>query len=345
MIRLFFIFLILGLIPVLFAQSTNRCKITGKVIDANTGGSINLVNVYLSGTTYGAATSQAGIYLMENILPGSYQLIFQHIGFEIKVGNIQLEANQTYEIHAQLLPKIYASEEIQISTTEPKEWKKQLKLFIREFIGESINASDCEILNPEVLNFRQDSKEFIAFTDSIIRVENRSLGYQINLVLADFSCHDDLLSRYLIYPKFEVLEARNEKEQKKWINKRENTYHGSFKHFLRALAGEKVEEEHFKLSTSINIRRLVQGYGRFIFSDSLTVSTGNSPLYKKFYLNGYLKVSYGNPYSNSIIKFNQDYIVIDTLGNVWTPDNVKKAGVWYMERVADTLPMEYVPTN
>jgi hypothetical protein len=347
-LRLFFIFLILGLIPGLIGQLVNHCKITGKIVDANTDGPVNLVNVYLSGTTFGASTSQAGIYLMENIQPGSYQLIFQHIGYEIKVKNIQLEANQMHEIHAQLLPKIYAGEEIQVSTTEPKEWRKQLKVFLKEFIGESQNASDCEILNPEVLNFQfnPDSKEFIANTDSIIRIKNRSLGYQINLVLTDFKCRNDILSRYLIHPKFEVLEARNEKEQKKWVRNRRSTYLGSFKHFLHVLVDDNVEEEYFKLSTSLEIKRLRLGYGRFIFSESLRISTGDSPLYKKFFLNGYLKVSYGNnPYRQSIIKFKHDYIIIDKLGNVLTPEFVKKAGEWYMERVADLLPMEYVITN
>ena len=84
------ILLFLGLTGVLFGQSTNHCTIKGTVTDTTTGEPLPLVNVYLSGSTFGASTSQTGIYCMENIPGGSYQLIFQHIGYEIKVQTIQI---------------------------------------------------------------------------------------------------------------------------------------------------------------------------------------------------------------------------------------------------------------
>ena len=70
-------------------------------------------------------------------------------------------------------------------------------------------------------------------------------------------------------------------------------------------------------------------------------------MYKEFYLDDYLKVSYGigRSYSKSIIKLRQNHIVIDTLGNVLTPDKIERAGKWHEDRVADTLPMEYVLPN
>ena len=113
-------------------QSSKHCTLNGRVIDSDSGEPIHRVNVYLSGTTFGASTAQTGIYCMENIPGGSYQLIFQHIGYEIKVQHIQIEDDQIYQIDAQLLPKIYDSEAIQISATEPTEWRNQLKLFIKE---------------------------------------------------------------------------------------------------------------------------------------------------------------------------------------------------------------------
>ena len=70
-------------------------------------------------------------------------------------------------------------------------------------------------------------------------------------------------------------------------------------------------------------------------------------VYIQLYLNDYLGVVYdtGSSYKKSVIKFSQDFIVIDTLGNVLTPEFVEKAGAWFVERVADLLPMEYVPIN
>jgi hypothetical protein len=344
-----FIILILGLPAVLFGLQTDHCSLHGRVIDSNTGEPIALVNVYLSGDTFGASTSQTGTFFIENIPSGSYQLIFQHVGYEIKAINVQLDANQTYKIDARLLPKIYDSEEIQVITTEPEEWKKQFKFFIKEFIGESINADDCEILNPEVLNFQfnNDSDEFIAYTDSIVRIKNLSLGYQINLVLADFTCDRDNLIHYLIYPKFEILEAKNEEEQEQWQKNRQRTYQGSLKHFLSSLARGKIMEENFYLSRGDYISWLMKGRGSFVRGDSLKIIDTDMPLYKKFFLDDYLRVSSSpnNIFPSSIIKFKYGYIIIDTLGNVLTPNSINSAGEWYKARVADLLPLQYVPTN
>ena len=344
-----FIFLLIGSFSVLLGQSTNDCKLIGKVIDANTGEPVQLVNVYLSGTTFGASTSQAGNYCMEKIPAGSYQLIFQHVGYEITLKDIQIEDNQRYEMSAQLQPKIYDLEEIQVSTTKQTEWKNHFNFFVKEFIGESENASRCEILNPEVLNFKveKDSKLFIAYTDSIIRIANRSLGYQINVILVDFRCEDDFMTQYRIHPKFEILKTSNESEQREWIQNRRETYQGSFKHFLSALARGEIMEEYFNLFSASNIIWLRGLSSRKIRGDSLKIIDTETPLYKKFYFDDYLIINYWQGYLSppSIIKFKQDYIVIDTLGNIVTPGLVELGGEWYKQRVADTLPREYIPAD
>jgi len=344
-----FIFLFLGLTIVLFGQSTNLCSISGKLTDSNTGEPIQLVNVYMSGTTFGASTSESGIYCMENVPTGTYQLIFQHISYETKVEGIQLEENQKYIRDAQLLPLIFDSEEIQVSASEPEEWKDQLEFFLRQFIGESGNSEDCTILNPEVLNFQinDETDEFTATTDSVIRVVNRALGYRIYIILGDFICLIDNLSRYLIYPRFELMEASDEDEEEEWVENRHETYISSSKHFFSTLARRKMNEENFNMLESDNINSLIRGHGTYLDGDYLRIQDMRTPLYKKFFLDKYLLVSYSpeNIHPPSIIFSNQDYIIIDTLGNLITPENVKIAGEWYKKRVADILPMEYLPDD
>jgi hypothetical protein len=286
---------------------------------------------------------------MENVKAGSYQLIFQHIGYEIYVEVIQVVENRKYNIDALLLPLIYSSEEIQVSTTEPREWQNQLEFFIREFIGESNNAEYCKILNPEVLDFQveEDSKKFTATTDSVIRIKNNSLGYQIDLVLVDFVCKNDYLSKYFIYPKFKILESKDQEKQEQWLENRENTYISSLKHFLSSLARGKMSEENFNMFRSDNMNWLLKGRGNYVDVESLRIADMRSPLYKSLFLSDFLLVSYSPEelYPPSIIYLNQNYIVIDTLGNVLTPESVKIAGEWYKKRVADILPMEYLPSN
>jgi len=349
MFRHISILLLVGLTQVLFGQTKDHCLIQGSVTDSTTGDAIQLVNVYLSGTTFGASTSQSGSYCIENLPAGSYQLIFQHVGYEIKIKNILVEDNQRYEITAQLQPKIYDFSEIQVSSAKDTEWKSQFDLFRKEFIGESENAENCKILNPEVLNFQlaQDSGEFIAFTDSIIRIRNNSLGYQIDIILVDFRYDGDFLTSYRIHPKFRILKARDESEQEQWIQNRKQTYQGSLKHFLSALARGRIMDENFSMFSANNVVWLRGLSSRIIRGDSLNIQDMESPLYKKFYFNDYLIVSYwqGNLLPPSILKFKQDFIVIDTLGNVLTPGVVEMGGEWYKQRIADTLPREYLPTD
>jgi hypothetical protein len=144
------------------------------------------------------------------------------------------------------------------------------------------------------------------------------------------------------------LDPRDESEEEQWIQNRQATYQGSFKHFLSVLAGGKNMEEYFRLSTVYSEDNWRRATAYPIPRDWLKIIDMETPLYKKFYFDDYLVVNHwqrGHWETNSIIKFKQDYIVIDTLGNVLTPDRVEIFGEWYKRRVADTLPWEYIPAN
>ena len=162
-------------------------------------------------------------------------------------------------------------------------------------------------------------------------------------MLDDFRCKGEFLTYYRIHPKFELLEAKDEEEQEIWLDNRRNTYIASFKHFLSALARGKMREENFDMSIADNFNWLKDSGGYYLHADSLKIEDTVSPLYKKFFLDYYLMVSYSPSkiFPPSIIEFNQGYIIIDTLGNIFTPDFVNKYGEWYKKRVADILPMEY----
>lgn len=57
-------------------------KITGKVIDTQTGEELIGINVLVEGTTTGAATGVDGLYIINNIEPGVYSLIFSGVGYQ-----------------------------------------------------------------------------------------------------------------------------------------------------------------------------------------------------------------------------------------------------------------------
>jgi len=63
-----------------FAGTTG--KLAGKVTDSQTGESLIGVNVVLEGTTFGAATDKDGNYMINNIPPGEYTLVFSYVGYQ-----------------------------------------------------------------------------------------------------------------------------------------------------------------------------------------------------------------------------------------------------------------------
>ena len=95
---------------------------------------------------------------------------------------------------------------VSVTATVPKNWKKDLKKFIKLFIGKSVNSKNCKILNPEVINFKTtENRIFTAFTDSTILVENLSLGYMVSILLKSFEYSGKTKDlKFVIYPKFET---------------------------------------------------------------------------------------------------------------------------------------------
>ncbi|MFO7523946.1 MAG: carboxypeptidase-like regulatory domain-containing protein, partial [Ignavibacteriaceae bacterium] len=63
----------------LFPQSSG--SINGKIVDATTGEELIGANIYLEGTSLGAASDLNGQYLMKGIPAGSYNLIASMIGY------------------------------------------------------------------------------------------------------------------------------------------------------------------------------------------------------------------------------------------------------------------------
>ncbi len=340
----------LSFIDNLKAQSRFKNTIYGQVTDAKTGEPLFNVNVFLANTTRGAATDKEGYYLIKNIPPGAYDLIFSMMGYELEIVQVQFIETKSLKIDMKLRPWILPGKEIEVIASIPREWKKNLKRFISAFLGESENAKKCKIINPEVLDFQVDGKarKFTAFTDSILVIENRSLGYRLHIILDAFRISKDSLI-YSTYPRYEELVPRTEKELDSWKKIRQKTYHGSFRHFLSALARDVVEQEKFVLFAMD---------GRRIDSQKLNMLPDTSLALKWLYLAEPIEVVYkGLSHSgegkyiekfrtrlpSSYIHLTRGYALIDTFGNVLTKFAFVHSGYWYNQRIADMLPFDYMP--
>src|SRR4030065_2574878 len=76
-----FLFSLLFLTPFsqVFSQTTG--KISGLVTDKTTGEPIPFANIFVEGTTVGAASNIDGNYVIINISPGLYRVIASVVGF------------------------------------------------------------------------------------------------------------------------------------------------------------------------------------------------------------------------------------------------------------------------
>jgi len=349
-IFLFFILLVPCSSGNLFAQAKFQNEISGRVTDAETGKPIFNANVFLANTTRGAATDKDGKYYIKNIPPGSYDLIFSMMGYELQTMSLQFIEPRRLKIDMKLKPRVLKGKQVQVTASVPREWRKNLKRFIKEFLGDTQIARECKILNPEVLDFWVDknSKKFVATTDSILIVENRALGYRLRIILDTFRISSDSLI-FATYPRYEELTPKDEHERAKWLENRNITYHGSFRHFISALARGRLQEEDFVVFDMNN---------DYLAPELLEVAADTSSGLKWFFCSEPLKVVYrgiyhageghyfsdwGSRYPLSYLYPKKAYALIDTLGNVMTKFAFVQSGYWQQQRMASLLPFDYIP--
>lgn len=132
--------------------------IKGKIYDAETKNPIPSAIIFLKNTTIGTSADIDGNYEIKRIPNGEYEIIFSQAGYEMQSEIMSLFDSDTIIHNIYLKLKVLQFEEIEILGHESSEWKENLKIFIKEFIGSTRNAEKCSILNPEVINFYKDSK-------------------------------------------------------------------------------------------------------------------------------------------------------------------------------------------
>ena len=95
-------------------------KITGKVTDTQTGEELIGINVLVEGTTMGAATGVDGTYIINNIEPGVYSLVFSGVGYQKKIiTNVRVSSDFTTTIDIQLSTEAIGLETIVVQATRP----------------------------------------------------------------------------------------------------------------------------------------------------------------------------------------------------------------------------------
>ena len=240
------VFLLAGIAPRLAAQPVSSVTLSGTVVEAETGQPLEGANVFLANTLIGTTTDQNGFFSMTGVTLGTHELVASFVGFQAQTERLRLTQAGDLTVDFRLALRVVESDGIEVTATSPKRWQRQYKTFEKFFLGISRNASKCEILNPEVLDFEVDEATgaFIARARSPLLIENRALGYLLRFVLEGFQLNEKKrLIRYRGRVGFTEIRPRSDREAQRWARRRLEAYNGSFRHFLASLVRDELARE------------------------------------------------------------------------------------------------------
>ncbi len=137
----------LFLLFTLFSASllwANTGKISGHVTDAKSGAPLAGVNVFIEGTSLGAATDVNGDYVILNIPPGNYTLRATYIGYaSYRIQNLRVSLGQTTIENFSLKESVLEGEEVTVIAERPLV-QKDLTASQKITTSEEINVMPVE---------------------------------------------------------------------------------------------------------------------------------------------------------------------------------------------------------
>jgi TonB-dependent receptor len=112
----FVFFMLIVIISMMFITNTLLAQTTGRVIgqisDAQTGDFLPGANILIIGTSFGSASDRAGMYRIDNVLPGKYTLTFSYIGYKDFSTEIEVISGETITQDAALAVNYIETDEI-----------------------------------------------------------------------------------------------------------------------------------------------------------------------------------------------------------------------------------------
>ena len=248
--------------------------ISGVVVDSVSGMPIPNVNVFLQGTTKGTVSGNDGVYELNGLPDGDYELIMSVLGFERRATPIVLVSSYHLRVNAKLKPRAISIAQVDV-TGSADTWKQLLPVFESVFLGTTPNAARCRILNPEVISLSIGSTgdSLQAHTDSTLIVENEALGYRV-FVEIDSCLILSRGSRFALrwFPRYVEMKPANKEEEDKWKDRREECYRYSFIHFLRSAASHRLRKDDFRVTTG-ELGYLLRARGEELSGDQIRVTS------------------------------------------------------------------------
>lgn len=335
--------------------------VAGTVRDAE-GAPLAGASVYLSGTTRGDATDETGRFRIEAVPPGAYRLVASLVGYTLATQDLVLSPAEAAQAHLRLGPSTLDLDAVAVEARADRNWARKLSWFTTVLLGETANAEQARILNPEVLDLRRRWGTLRAEAAAPLVIENRALGYRLTYDLHEFEASSTRI-RYHGDERFEALTPTDSAEAARWSAARERAYRGSLRHLLRALLAGDAEAEGFSLTLSrddpfrpapVSPERPVRassllhldadGWGTLRIRGRLGVAyraEAEDPAYLR---SEWFRERRRRPLrvQRSAIRA-RGTVRIDPQGTTGDPFALVSTGYFAFERLADLVPEDYVP--
>lgn len=352
--------LLLLLILAVEAQAQTG-TIRGVVVNSNTYERLPFATAYLNYTTLGTSANEKGEFVLKNVPIGQHELIVTFVGHHHYQAKILIKDTTGVSLTIRLKSKDL--KEVKINSKRDKQWERQYEKFKKLFLGNGLQATGCEILNPWVLEFKTDNQGFfIATATQALEVENYSLGYKLYYQIKNFKIgsRDYVIGGNV---RFQVMETSDTATSNQWKKNRLQVYCGSSRQLFRSIFERTLRDEGFQLykddTRSENIVRManfLSNIGKGISNYSIEQLT-----YKEVQPNQYqiilperLEVHYLNKpdepkiYRNvthavSWIEGVDNVILINSDGVVLNPDRLFISGNMGEARIAELLPYDFHP--
>lgn len=354
--------LVLGLWgPRVVPAQSSHTMLTGQVVDNETGDPLPGAHVFIAASMMGTATDDDGRYALPHVPLGAHRVYVSMLGYEPAMQDTLLKTTAPYDIDFQLKPTVLEFGEVVVSAKSSRQWEKQLRRFERLFLGETDNARETIILNPEVLSFDSGFGRLSATADEPLLIENRALGYRIQYFLTDFVRTGGTI-KYDGEPLYEEMVPENKEQAARWTENRRKAFNGSFRHYMLTLLHNRWEEEGFTTYRRFSLEQLYSNIDRFPINPEQLLNDIPEADEKELAFPGFLEVVYhdeaedraylrwqgrsawnrpGN--QRSWIRLTDGPTTVDHHGEVLAPYGVTVYGYFAFERVADELPKEYRP--
>jgi len=231
-------------------NAQNTFSISGLVRDQKDG--LPGASIYLSGYKIATVADNDGRFKLTNLKPGSYDILVQLVGY-LPYSKSVIISDKSVQVELVLKENVAQLDEVVIRADPNRQ--KYINQFKEFFIGKTPNATQCKILNPQVLNVDYDvtKSTLTVSTTEFLVVENKALGYRLKYMLDHFEYNSRThIIYYSGHPFFEELKASAAKK-KKYIAAREVAYYGSSQHFFRSLYANKTQEEGYIINKMIKI--------------------------------------------------------------------------------------------